>query len=288
MNEAATANILVMAKGFRVSEPTEEFQRVIPRATDELSAIESRVAGFKHWPSILEDLYRLNSSALLSERMILTTADQVAVVSVALSEDKYNRPSPIVVCASAPISWYGEAAELTAAKCSSLTVRLAAIYARLFAGAPERVREQLRDGSFITERSYSLADEYVDEDVESIIAAVRKWKGVTGVSTAILAPLGANIIWGTRHEAALAATDLQHPIAGYFDVRLRGIVALTSAITPWVPTIADVGSPPRGEELANRIERIEERLEAMDGILHRIAAGVSQLLGAALGTRRQR
>jgi hypothetical protein len=65
------------------------------------------------------------------------------------------------------------------------------------------------------------------------MSAVKKWNGITGISTPRLLTLGANVVLGTKYEAERATQQFQ--IDGFFDARDRDIKILSDRLTLWEP-----------------------------------------------------
>ncbi len=106
-------------------------------------------------------------------------------------------------------------------------------YADAFRGNALPVANQLRDGVFLMSRAFELDEEDADVTIDwsSVIFAVKRWRGILGVATPRMMTLGANVALGTRHEAERA--QMQTRADGFFDIREKAILSLTSALVPW-------------------------------------------------------
>ncbi len=225
------AYVQVWGKGFRVSADSEEFQIFVPQ--------EFKISDFhleqylweRDWGSILEPLYGLGGTELAAERCLLVRQSEFMSISFAPTEDRHHRPSLVLVAATARISWDDVRLGELAARCHALSSRLADAYATAFKSNPANVGHQLRESLFLPDRMFNLDAEHIihDNQWNPVVSAIKAWNGVFGIATPRLLSLGANVVLGTRHEAAML-----QPIAdGYFDSRDLEIYALSERMTRW-------------------------------------------------------
>lgn len=266
-----SAAVQVWGKGFRVTVDNEEFQRYVP-VNLEAEGLEKRLAAMR-WGKVLEPLYSLSERELSSQRCVLFDESSLMALSFSHTEDRHRRPSLLLATATARIHWTSGNIADTAARTVALATRLAGAYSATMRGNPDPIGAQLRGNAFLPSRTFDLADETPDQGVEweDAIAAVKAWRGVTGLFTPRLGNLGANVLLGTMYEAE--RVRLQFEVDGYFDVRERAIKPLTPRLAPWVqppppapPAIPAQEIPPLLHDLnpvvesLGRIERTLERL----------------------------
>jgi hypothetical protein len=226
--------IQVWGKGFRVSIDSEEFQRLVPRERGlNASTLESYLDRITTWGFVLEPLYRLTERELATQKCILFGDQESMAISVGLTEDRHGRESIVLVAVTTRIQWQSGNLAATIAQTHELSSRLAKTYSVTLLRAPEHVQMQLRDGTFLADRKFSMASHSAYDTIwDDIVRGVKTWNGITGIATPSLCMIGANIVIGTRHESErLAANRLS--IDGYFDSRERAIIPLSHRITPW-------------------------------------------------------
>lgn len=228
------STIQVWGKGFRVSIDSEEFQRLVPRErglNDPM--LESYLDRIGTWGSFLEPLYRLTERELATQKCILFGEQESMSISVASTEDRHGRGSIVLVAVTTKIQWESDDLAGIIAQTQELSSRLAKTYSTTLLRAPEHVQQQLREGTFLTDRSFQIMKTASYDSLwDDIIRGVKTWNGITGVATPSLCPIGANIVIGTKHESErLSANRLS--IDGYFDSRERTIVPLSNRISPW-------------------------------------------------------
>ncbi|WP_147443870.1 hypothetical protein [Corallococcus sicarius] len=295
--------VTVWTKGFRVSEDSDEFQRVVPPKDDFLLSLESELQKSKVWPSVLEPLYGLAEHELSTQRCMLVRSDEIGVFAVSRSEDKHSRPNLVVVLVAARIDWRDQDLGNLVARLSNLAGRLSKHFSATFRRNPTEVQAQLRAANFLSDRKYNISEEPPSAIIDwgAIINTVRKWRGIQGVSTLKLATLGANIVLGTRGEAERLASRID----GYIDMRTLQIVPLNPSLTPWAkPDEIPVGghtsslqetppSLPVTSKSEDQLASIEQSLKEISGSVSRIAdvfLGISEGLLKIFsgGTRRDR
>lgn len=272
------AAVQVWTKGFRVTQDSEEFQRVVP--------LELNVDGLERdlltlpWGRSIEPLYGLTAKELSAQRAVLVAPEEVCAVCISRTEDKYGRPSVVVVTARTRIAWDDPGLGETVGRDVSLAARLANAYAEAFRLTPPNVDRQLRSGAFLSSRLFDLAAERATEgiDWDAVMRGVREWKGVRGVSTNRLLGLGANVVLGTRHEAEVASAS--NRIDGFYDVREKRIVPLGNALTPWHAP-ASTGGPPVAAALDTdqtaQWAELSSTVTRMEGTLARLADAILEL-----------
>lgn len=228
------AEIQLWGKGYRITADSEEFQRYIPRDLVQPRGLERKLQTFL-WGSLLESLYPLRSVEIGAQQCVLFDASDLMSVSFAKTEDRHRRPSLVLTTCTVGIDWRNPRLGEIAARAVALSSRLATIYAETLRGNPELPGRQLKDNSFVSSRSFDLGEERPDQTVEwaHVISAVKKWNGITGISTPRLLSLGANVVFGTKYEAE--RTKKQFEVDGFFDVRGRDIQTLTDRLKLWEP-----------------------------------------------------
>lgn len=265
----AVALVQVWGKGFRVSEDTEEFQQYVPLRGVSLSHLEGGLRSLP-WAPIIEPLYRMTDREVGAQRCVLFDARQLLALSFARSEDKHKRPSIVLVSATVDIRWDSNRLGAIVGRTVALAGRLAAAYADTFRGNANAVADQLRSGGFLPSRIFDLDDERSDSafDWTSVMAAVKRWRGVAGVATPRMLTAGANVALGTRHEAERA--QLQCCVDGYYDVRDKEISPLSTALSRWEdakPVQAIVNGRQVAhvdvEPVKHSLDRIADAMEAL-------------------------
>jgi hypothetical protein len=228
------ADIQLWGKGYRITADSEEFQRYLPKDSAQPRGLEKRIQTFL-WGGLLESLYPLRDAEIASLRCVLFDTSELLSVSFAKTEDRHRRPSLVLTTCIVEIDWRNPQLGEITARAVALSSRLATTYAETLRCNPELVGKQLRDSSFVTSRSFHLGAELPDQIVDwaQVISAVRKWSGVTGISSPRLLPLGANVVLGTKFEAERAKQ--QFLVDGLFDVRDREIIALSERLKLWEP-----------------------------------------------------
>jgi hypothetical protein len=228
------ADVQLWGKGYRISADSEEFQRYLPKDPTELEGLERKTQAIL-WSSLLELLYPLREAEVAAQRCILFDASDLLSVSFAKTEDRHHRPSLVLTTCTVGIDWRNPQLGETTARAVALSSRLAATYAETLRGNPENVGKQLRENSFLTSRSFDLGEEHPDQNAEwaHAISAVKRWNGITGISTPRLLALGANVVLGTKYEAERAKQHFQ--VDGFFDARDRDIKILSDRLKLWEP-----------------------------------------------------
>lgn len=291
------ASVQLWGKGFRVTADTEEFQRFVP-LEGSLNRLESVLASAP-WGKVLEPLYSLPLRELSSQRCVLLDSGAVMAVAFAPTEDRHGRPSIVLTTASIPVSWDADNLGLLIGRAVSLTHRLADSYANVVRRNPPAVQKQLRANTFLRSRLFDLNEEPPDAmDWERAIAAVKLWRGVTGLCTPRMANLGANIMLGTRHEAESAKRHQE--VDGYFDVRDGEIHPLSSRIDRWAKgespasgqasaAVPDLAARPSDlAPIAESLDRIERTLDRLADIGGRLVDLGAHVLEHVLKDKRRR
>jgi hypothetical protein len=228
------ADIQLWGKGYRISADSEEFQRYLPKDPAELKGLDRKIQTIL-WGSLLESLYSLREAEVAAQRCVLFDASGLLSVSFAKTEDRHRRPSLVLTTCIVGIDWRNPQLGEITARAVALSSRLAATYADTLRGNPENIGKQLREKSFLTSRSFDLSDECPDQTVEwaHAISAVKKWNGITGISTPRLLAVGANVVLGTKYEAERAKQQFQ--VDGFFDARDHDIKTLSDRLELWEP-----------------------------------------------------
>ncbi len=295
-DESPTATVQLWGKGYRVTQEGEEFQRYIPVETP-TNALEAHLATVA-WGAILEPLYSVPFRELALQRCVLFDHHSAIAVAFAPTADKHGRPSLVLTSAAAPLNWSSSDVADRIGRVVSLAGRLATSYSEVMKGNPPNVGRQLRSGAFLSSREFALGDEVPDTSInwETVMQAVRQWRGINGVCTPRLIGLGANVVLGTKHEAD-TTKGLDESVDGYFDVRDSGIHPLSHGIEPWeatrtAPAVTAPQSPPvQAPELvpiAESLHRIERSLDRIAEIGGRFVDAGLRLLDHLTRDKRKR
>jgi hypothetical protein len=282
------AAVQVWGKGYRVTADSEEFQRYVPVQLTQSGGLEASLASLP-WGRVLGPLYAMPERELAAQRCLLFDSSELIAFSFARTEDRHRRPSIVLTTACVQISWESKELGDVASRAVSLTHRLASAYAESFRGNPEMVGLQLRENMFLPSRVFDLAEESKDDGVdwETVLAAVKQWRGVAGVATPKMLLLGANVVLGTKYEAERA--QQQFGADGYFDVREKEIRPLSSRLERWQQPALDttpplspvppVEVPPANPDLrpiAESLDRIERTLGHLVDIAREVVEFVTR------------
>jgi hypothetical protein len=240
------ADIQLWGKGYRISADSEEFQRYLPKDPTELKGLDRKTQTIL-WASLLESLYPLREAEVAAQRCVLFGASDLLSVRFAKTEDRHRRPSLVLTTCTVGIDWRNPQLGEITARAVALSSRLATTYAETLRGNPENVGKQLRENLFLTSRSFDLGKEHPDQtaDWNHAISAVKKWNGITGISTPRLLALGANVVLGTKYEAERMKQQSQ--VDGFFDARDLDIKVLSDRLKLWEPSPQFVTPPPEEE-----------------------------------------
>jgi len=228
------AEVQLWGKGYRISADSEEFQRYLPREANDLRGLERRTLTIP-WASLMESLYSLREVEVAAQRCVLFNASELLSISFAKTEDRHRRPSLVLTTCTVAIDWRDPQLGGVVARAVALSSQLATTYAEILKGNPDNVGKQLRDGSFLTSRSFDLGEERADRDVDWVLAisAVKTWNGITGIGTPRLLAAGANVVLGTKHEAERARQQCE--VDGFLDARNQEIRVLSDRLKLWDP-----------------------------------------------------
>jgi hypothetical protein len=266
------ASIQLWGKGYRVSSDSEEFQRYIPfdERQASLVGLESRLEKMP-WGKILQPFYNLTERELAAQRCVLFASEEAMALSFGRTEDKHRRPSLVLTTARIEVAWDDQDLGALIGRAACLCARLADAYAGAFRGNPDVIGRQLRTESFLRSRTFDLRDESIDDviDWRSVITAVKRWRGVSGVSTPKMMSIGANVVLGTRFEAERLQS--QSTVDGFFDVRERAISPLSSRLVPWehrppermVPVVSAPPVSNPWDPLFDMLVRIDHKLDEL-------------------------
>jgi len=274
------ADIQLWGKGYRITADSEEFQRYVPKDSTQPKNLEKKLQTFL-WGSLLEPLYSLREKEIADQRCVLFDASDLMSVSFAKTEDRHRRPSLLLTTCTVGIDWRNPLLGSITARAVALSSRLATTYAETLRGNPELVGKQLRDNSFLASRSFDLTEENPDQAIEwaHVISAVRKWSGITGISTPRLVALGANVVFGTQYEAERIKQQLA--LDGFFDVRHREIKTLSDRLNPWEPEpeppVESSAAPPTYPPSAD-FRWIAEGLQQVANSVDRLADVATEIL----------
>lgn len=256
------AMVQTWAKGFRVSERSEEFQLVVPASHAELRVGEPSLEAVP-WGEVLEPLYLVKASLLAREFALLLSSTSATAVAAAHSEDKLGRRSIVVVAATVPVEWSDEDLAKRFGATHALVTRLAEMYGTVLRGSRPEVQTQLRDGRFLTDRSFSLESEEEGSGIgwKTVAREIKRWQGIKGIATPHLVGLGANVLYGTQDEALRSAGGF--PLDAFLDMSRAQLSPLNDALSLWPapePEIQDRIPEPVTEE-TDPLKRIDGRLQ---------------------------
>lgn len=249
MVEEVTTSLQVLGKGFRISERSEEFQLLVPASQQALGEAEAHLVQHD-WGEILRPLYRLEDDARRKQFCLGVAATAVTVVFVEASKDRHNRRSVVVVAATTLINWEQVDLVWVVSRTAALARRFVRTLATTLEGAPERLQNQLKRGTFLPRRDFDLSQEKPDTEYDwtPICREIRRWRGITGVATRHLIGLGGNVLYGTKEELKGLT------VAGLLEPAGTEITPLTSDLTIWVNPEPVVQPQQPGREPILRIE----------------------------------
>lgn len=251
------ARLQVWAKGFPLRGRSPEFDLVVPSDRGHLKGIEQRLSAFSMWGKLIESLYKLGDTSMQRQFVALFDATEVSVVTAAPSADHLRRSSIVLVAASLTgIDWRDQRLADRIARVHGLSERIAKAYGKSLAGAPALVLDQLRENNFLPDREFDIEHEEPPErlDWQAIVHEVKRWKGITGVGTAPLAQLGANVLYGTRDEVDRVGSD---GVAAVFEVARGRIEPIDQTLELWAkeqpqPETVDSSKAPEADMDAER------------------------------------
>lgn len=241
------AVICIWAKGFRVTERSEEFQLVVPHDSKELGPFEHEFSE-DEWGVALTELYRADSSTWSAQFHVALGNQTVGVTRVAQSADKHGRPSAVAVRVLAE-STQG------LAKPASLALQLASTYAETLRGAPRAIGIQLKDNRFLEDRTFDLNSVAGDTSVdwEPIETQLRLHTGISTIATSLLASLGANLLIGRIPELRTYPD-----IDGIFDPTAGELLRLSDKISPIEEIKPVTTEAPTIDDLRDALREIRE------------------------------
>lgn len=261
-NTEMVCMVQVWAKGFRITERSEEYQLIIPNIASSLAPEERRFATVD-WGPILRDLYRIDDDVCAHQFFLGLTTDSINFTIVRQSRDRNDRSSVIGFSGTTPINWESSNFTTLVSRSSHLTKRLAQKLAEPLRRAPDHIRHQLKEGTFLPNREFDLSEEPLDDEVDwaPICRQVQRWNGIQGIATPHLAGLGANVLVGTRQDAERADS-----IAAIIDLASGELEKITDDLRLWgPPATAPIPIPVPGpvEPALPRVEEIVEILKEM-------------------------
>lgn len=205
----------------RVSQDDEEWQLILPSSEEALrDGVEHQLATTAPWQEVFPKFYELSDRDSAREYGLLIAEEELAIVVARATVDRQGRPNVLALSATSErTADLGEDAQRADAL-HQLVRTLAESFKACFLANPGQAQEQLRQGKFLSSRSYGLSPWRVEDDqhtgIGRVLAACDGWEGIVGVATPRLVPLGANVVHGTEHEArALLAAGLG--VDGHYD-----------------------------------------------------------------------
>lgn len=268
----ANALVAIWAKGYRVSIPSEEFQLIVPPASEKLQGLEQLVAAAP-WPLILDELLRGDELLLKDEFAVLVDRQQLLAIAVAPSRDRFRRRSIVAVGALAACDWSDSQLAIHVARTRKLAARLAQQYGDVLGASLPHVEKQLRNEGFLPNRSFGVAgEEPADQALwTQIISEIRKWRGVTGIATSRLCQCGPNVLYGTNDELERVRSKVH--VDGLFESRSREIQPLGDGLTPWI------APKPDDQKAGGKVVLPEDQLASIRSEIKEIRHDVGLLRG---------
>ncbi len=262
--------LMVMAKGFRVSVDTSEFQLVWPPSHTSLTDdAERRLATSDVWPTVLKALYCLPRHELTMLECVLLSKASTTAVAVAGARDRFSRPMVVAASVTRRISWGNQGSHVGSAvsQCVAFARYAADQLAVKFDSNPKDVEQELRSETLGLEfPSPPGPESSVFKTWEAAIHAAKEWQGISGVASPPLLPLGANVVLGTEHEAIRLAGTGGIAVAGFYDRNSHRIVPVSENLSRWprawrphVPVETTVESPPAAAETTESDESTFQR-----------------------------
>ena len=268
------ARLDLWGKGHRVTRGTEEFQRLLPvRRGEESSLLEAAVDRYNEWPTLLDSLHKGAARSLREQYCVRITEHEAAVAVPHATRDAHDRPSVLICIVYLCIDWTNHE-EIVDRICAArtLAVRVGSELVEALSGASSRASEDLRNGTFLAERTFDLHKETLDDRSfwMDLFSAVARFRGIDGIATPRMAVFGANVIVGTRTEAERAGCD------GFFDQRSRRLIPIGERLVTWQgeeprALLTQGQNPP---DLVTHVLEIRDRLERVEASVDRIATQV--------------
>lgn len=257
--------VQVWAKGFRITERSEEYQLIIPNLAISLEPEERRFATVD-WGPILRDLYRIGDDVCAKQFFLGLTANSINFTIVRQSRDRNDRSSVIGFSGTTPINWDSSSLTMLVSRSSHLVKRLAQKFAEPLRRAPDHVRHQLKEGTFLPNREFDLSEEPLDDEVDwaPICRQLQRWNGIQGIATKHLAGLGANVLVGTRQDLVGTRQDAERAdgVAAIIDLSSGEIERITDDLRLWGPP-STAPLPVHAEPTLPRVEEIIETLKEL-------------------------
>lgn len=259
-NTDMVCRVQVWAKGFRITERSEEYQLIIPNVASSLEPEERRFATVE-WGPILRDLYRIEDDVCAKQFFLGLTTNSINFTIVRQSRDRNDRSSVIGFSSTTQINWESSNFTTLVSRSSHLSKRLAQKLAEPLRRAPDHIRHQLKEGTFLPNREFDLSEEPLDDEIDwgPICRQIQRWNGIQGIATPHLAGLGANVLVGTRQEAARADT-----IAAIIDLASGELERITDDLRLWGPPSTAPIPVPVEPPLPHAAEIIETLREMRD------------------------
>jgi hypothetical protein len=231
--DTSTVALTVFAKGLRVTRDNEEFQRVWPSDSDPLTLtypVQHQLSEWDGWSDLIADLYRMRPSRIEAQQCLLIGHDAFTFIAARRMRDAHQRPTVIIVAATIAATWGDEARVVASIGHSAATAQaVAQAEAERFEADPLGYAAALR-----LKRATIAVPAVVNSELSywaPLVREISRYRGVVGAATPAMAPLGANIVIGTEHEARVVARN--HAVAGYYLPQLERIVPLGDGLTPW-------------------------------------------------------
>lgn len=227
--------VQVWAKGFRVSQRSEEFQLVVPNDPSGLESLEQASLRLD-WSGVLPSLYRLDEN-IDNEFHLSVHSDSLQLVHAAPSKDRHQRRSVVICIATLPVDWRSPRLEDSLPKVASLLRRLARVFAGQFELAPDHILHQLKIAGFLSERQFDYSKEPATGSIPWVHVAeeICKWNGIRALGTMGFSAFSANVLCCTPNT-------VPEPIP-------RGVDAIcdleSGRISPHGPAIRLWAPPPR-------------------------------------------
>lgn len=275
-----------MAKGFRVSVDSEEFQMVWPPSHKALTYdAERRLAVSSRWPRVLKALYSLSKQEISKLECALLSNSSATVVSASSTLDKFGRPMVVAACVTEQISWTNGDSLVanTVGRSIALSQYVSGQLEFLFTGNPRNVESELKtNGVDLNLSDFAGPSELLMENWRAVIHAAQEWQGVCGIASPPLLPLGGNVVLGTEHEAIRLAGTGGTAVDGFYDAKARRIIPITENLTKWPRAwrpYEPASHTERSSETLNRPEpSLKEDAERDETLSHNSLEAISRSL----------
>jgi hypothetical protein len=232
------ASIQIWAKGFAVSDRTQEFQLVVPSSESMLRHEESATLAAR-WIEHLQPLYRTATKRLEQEfAVFFPSPNRVLGMCATHSFDHVKRKSIVVAAVLTEVDWTSplSCATRIAWTCET-ALKAASSFARDSSKMPD-LSERLRANEYLQDRRVDFADDDVRNKGNWIplVDGISRWSGVRGLASTGLATigreLGANVLVGSAFDLDLLSAS-GVTFDGWLDPNTLEFSTLTGELQRW-------------------------------------------------------